>query len=128
MDRRNDRCMHYHDFDKKWTESLLLKHIYSRGLWRIINMSLATIIKHVMAEYWSIKTPMVLARLLVQQLCYLFQGASHPSICQSRTLVVDWLCLDHSLGVVGRNGFFYPIYSPFVYFNFVYWLVIYSWY
>ena len=45
LDRRNDRCMHYHDLDNQWMESLLKRHIYSRGIGKGINMrSLATLI------------------------------------------------------------------------------------
>ena len=40
---------------------------------------------------------------------YLFQGISHSNIRQYGTSVVGWLCLDHSSGVVGWNGLFYPI-------------------
>ena len=38
-------------------------------------------------------------------MCYLFQGISHPNIHGYGTSVASWLCLDQSLGVVGRNKF-----------------------
>ena len=111
LDRMNDKCMHYHDMDKKWIESPLEKHVYSRGLGRSINMR---------PSYPNKTHYVTKATFLRHQWCglgfrhYLFQGTSHPNICPYGTSVVGWLCLDHSSGLVEWIRFFYQYIHNFL--------------
>ena len=121
LDRRNGRCMHYHGLDNQWMESLLKMCIYSWGLGRGITMMPSYAHKHIMSEGCCLRN----------RWCELgFRLDDH--VISSKVLVilisgtsgVGWLCLDHSSGVVGWNGFFYPFYFPYFYVILVYWLVI----
>ena len=99
LDRRNDRCMHYHDLDNQWIESLLERHIYSRGLGRGINMRLSYPHKDITLEGCRLRHRWCGLGFGHNDHVYLFQGISHPNIQRYGTSVVGWLCLDHSLGV-----------------------------
>ena len=96
--------------NNQWIESLLERHIYSRGLGKGINMRLSYPYRDITSKgccrrhrWWGLG-------FRLDDRVYLFQGVSHPNIRRYGTSVVGWLCLDHSSGVVGWNGFFYPIY------------------
>ena len=108
LDRGNDRCVQYHELHNQRMESLLEKHIYSRGIGRSINMTSNYPHKtHYVGRLksWDI---VVWARLSSGWPCYLFLGTSYPNIHQYGMLMIGWPCLEHSSGLVGRIMFFYP--------------------
>ena len=86
-------------------ESVLEKHMYSRGLGRSTNMRPSYPHETHYAGKLSLGTPIVRSRLLSRQLCNLFQGTSHPNIRRYRMSVVGLLCLDHNSGLSGGSGY-----------------------
>ena len=104
MDRTNDMCMHYHDLDNQWIEGLLERRIYSRGLGKGINMRLSYPHRDITSEGCCRRHRWCGLGFCLEDRVYLFQCISHPNIRRYGTLVVGWLCLDHSLWVVGCVG------------------------
>ena len=100
--------MHYHDLDNQLMESLLERHIYSRGLGKGINMRLSYPHKDIMSEGCCLRHRWCGLGFCLDDRVYFFQGISHPNIRWYETSVVGWQCLDHISGMVEWNGFFYP--------------------
>ena len=127
LDRGKDRCMHYHALDNPCIESLLKEAQLFKEHKKIYKSELATPIKHIMQEGWSLQTLVVWTRLSSQQSRYLFEGSSRYNLCQYATSMVCWLCLYHRLGWSGGScSSIQSIHLSFAFMYLVYWLVIYT--